>query len=334
MLVTTTLRVCVVGAGAIGCTLAARIAASGQPVSVLARGKTLEAISDGGILLHDLDGEHHVQVHADSDCARLGEQDVIFLCTKAQALTSLLPTLSPLLGPETVVVPVVNGVPWWYFHGEAGRFAGRRVSSVDPDGVLNDALDLQRILGSVVFITAETVLPGVVRSGNPHLMILGEPDNSLSERLERVRALLGRAGINARATNRIRDSLWTKIIANLTSNPLSVVTGATLEQIYSHPDLRQTVRKILDEALLTSAAYGARVDYDPQSLMEMGAGKGPVRTSMLQDFGQGRPLELLAIGDAVIELASMQGLSMPVTQHIINLARFRAESLLSKSRPS
>lgn len=329
MHITAALRVCIVGAGAIGCTLAARIAASGQTVRVLARGKTLEAIRDGGILLHDLDGEHHVQVQADSDCSQLGEQDVIFLCTKAQSLNSLLPILGPLLGPETVVVPVVNGVPWWYFHGETGRFAGRRVNAVDPDGVLHDALDLRRILGCVVFITAESELPGVVRCGNPHLMILGEPDNSLSERLEKVRALLEQAGINTRSTDRIRDSLWTKIIANLTSNPLSVVTGATLEQIYSHPDLRQTVRKILDEALLTAAAYGARVDYDPQSLMEMGAGKGAVRTSMLQDYGQGRPLELLAIGDAVIELATLQGLSMPVTQDIINLARFRAQSPLS-----
>lgn len=317
-------RVCIVGAGAIGCTLAARLAGSGQPVSVLARGAALAALCQAGVRLHDLDGEHQAQVASSDDPAVLGEQDLLFLCTKAQALAGLLPTLGPLIGPETVVVPVINGVPWWYFHGEGGRFAERRVEAVDPDGRLTAALPLGHILGCVVFITAQVEAPGVVRSGNPHLMILGEPDNRLSERLERVRRLLEAAGIEARVTERIRDQLWTKIIANLTSNPLSVVTGATLEQLYGQPELKAVVGKILHEALLVAAAYGARVSIDPQTFMELGAGMGPVRTSMLQDYDQGRPLELEAIGDAVIELAALQGLSLPVTQDILTLARFRS----------
>lgn len=316
-------RVCIVGAGAIGCTLAARLAGSGQPVSLLARGATLAAIRANGVRLHDLDGEHAASVEASDSCAELGEQDLVFLCTKAPALAGLLPTLAPLIGAQTAVVPVVNGVPWWYFHGEAGRFAGHRVNSVDPDGRLAGALDMEHLLGCVVFITAQVEAPGVVRSNNPHLMILGEPTNRLSERLERVRALIEGAGIEARATDRIRDQLWTKIIANLTSNPLSVVTGATLEQLYGLPELRAVVAKILNEALLVAAAYGARVSIDPQTFMELGAGMGPVRTSMLQDYEQGRPLELAAIGDAVVELAGYQGLSMPTTQDILTLARFR-----------
>jgi len=228
-----------------------------------------------------------------------------------------------LLGPDTVVVPVVNGVPWWYFHGVEGRFAERHVEAVDPGGRLSAALSLDRVLGCVVFITAETEAPGVVRSNNPHLMILGEPNGQMSERLERVRGLIERAGIEARATERIRDQLWTKIIANLTSNPLSVVTGATLEELYGLPELKTLVAKILQETLLTAAAYGARIAFDPETFMALGAGMGAVRTSMLQDYQQGRPLELAAIGDAVVELAGYQGLSMPVTQDILGLARFR-----------
>ncbi|TBU90278.1 ketopantoate reductase family protein [Phytopseudomonas dryadis] len=316
-------RLCIVGAGAIGCTLAARLGASGQPVSLLARGRTLAALRENGVRLSDLDGVHSARVSASDDCHALGEQDLLFICTKAPALAGLLPGLAPLVGPDTVVVPVVNGVPWWYFHGVEGRFAERQVQAVDPGGVLSAALDLDRLLGCVVFITAENEAPGVARSSNPHLMILGEPDGRMSERLEWVRALIAGCGIETRATERIRDPLWTKIIANLTSNPLSVVTGATLEELYGKPELKSVVAKILQETLLTAAAYGARIDFDPQTFMELGAGMGPVRTSMLQDYEQGRPLELAAIGDAVIELAGYQGLAMPTTQDILTLARFR-----------
>ncbi|MDH1264794.1 2-dehydropantoate 2-reductase [Pseudomonas sp. GD03944] len=322
----TPLRVCIAGAGAIGCALAARLVESGQPVSLLARGKTLAALRDNGILLSDLDGEHRVTVSASDDCHVIGEQDLLFICTKAPALAGLLPELAPLIGPETVVVPVVNGVPWWYFHGFEGRFAQHRVEAVDPGGRLSASLDLRHVLGCVVFITAESSAPGVVRSNNPHLMIFGEPDGQMSERLERVRTLIAATGIEARTTERIRDQLWTKIIANLTSNPLSVVTGATLEQLYGQAELKTVVVKILQEALLTAAAYGARIAFDPQTFMELGAGMGAVRTSMLQDYEQGRPLELAAIGDAVVELAGYQGLTMPTTQDILSLARFRSTS--------
>lgn len=324
MLNPTPIRVCIAGAGAIGCTLAARLVESGQPVSLLARGQTLAVLREHGIRLSDLDGEHHVHVNASDDCSALGEQDLLFICTKAPALAGLLPTLTPLIGAETVVVPVVNGVPWWYFHGLEGRLADRRVEAVDPDGKLSASLDLRHVLGCVVFITAETSGPGMVRSNNPHLMILGEPDGRMSERLERVRTLIAAAGIEARATERIRDQLWTKIIANLSSNPLSVVTGATLEQLYGQAGLKTVVAKILQETLLTAAAYGARIAFDPPTFMELGAGMGAVRTSMLQDYEQGRPLELAAIGDAVVELAGYQGLAMPITQDILALARFRS----------
>lgn len=319
------LRICIAGAGAIGCTLAARLVEGGQQVSVLARGETLATIRRDGIVLNDLDGLHHVRVQASADTQELGPQDVIFLCTKAPALGDLLRQIQPMIGPETIVVPVVNGVPWWYFHGEGGRFADSPVRAVDPDGQLDATLDWHRIIGCVVFITASTTTTAVVESRNQHLMIVGEPDNSLSPRLERLRQVIEAAGIEARATDRIRDQLWTKIIANITSNPLSVVTGATLEQIYGLPELRQVVSSVLQETLLTAAAHGARVRIDPQTFFELGAGMGAVRTSMLQDYDKGRPLELAAIGDAVIELADHMSIPMPITRNIIALARFRGQ---------
>ena len=320
------LRVCVAGAGAIGCTVAARLAKSGQPVNVLARGNTLDALRQNGIHLTDLEGAHRAAVNASGNAADFGEQDIIFVSTKAQSLSSILPLLSAMMGPETVVVPMVNGVPWWYFHVEGGRFSGQGVNAVDPDGRLAQTLPLTQVLGCVVFITAQSLSPGVVKSDNPHLLVLGEPSGEMTPRLERVRRMLEAAGIEARGVDRIRDTLWTKMLANLTSNPLSVVTGATLEQLYSLPDLKRIVVKILHEGLTVAAAYGARVNFDPYTFLELAAGMGPVKTSMLQDYEKGLPLELAAIGDAVIELAQRMAIDMPVTRDILALARFKQES--------
>lgn len=317
-------RVCIVGAGAIGCTLAVRLGKSGQRVSVLARGETLSVIQKEGIVLHDLQGTHQVAVEVSDRPAALGVQDVVFICTKANALAQLMPTLAPLIGSHTLVVPAVNGVPWWYFSNQPGRFANRQIDAVDPDGVLSRALTVEHLIGTVVFITAQAQSPAVVRSTNPHLMIFGELQDEITDRLRGLCSMMEGAGVEARATERIRDVLWTKIIANLTSNPLSVVTGATLQQIYGSRELVPGVLNVLHEALLVAAAYGARIPHDPASFMRMGEGMGAVRTSMLQDFDAGRPLELEAIGDAVVELAELQGLPMPHTRNVLSLARFRA----------
>lgn len=321
------LSICVAGAGAIGCTLATRLVESGQRVSVLARGETLATIRRDGIVLNDLDGHHHIQVKASADATELGPQELIFLCTKAPALGELLHQVQPMIGPNTMVVPVVNGVPWWYFRGEGGRFADSQVLAVDPHGQLDAALDWHRIIGCVVFMTASNTATAMVESQTRHLMIVGELDNSLSPRLESLRQVIEATGIEARATAQIRDHLWTKIIINITSNPLSVVTGATLEQIYGLPELRQVVSSILHETLLTAAAHGARVKIDPQTFFELGTSLGAVRTSMLQDYDKGRPLELAAIGDAVIELADQMSIPMPTTRNIIDLARFRGQQM-------
>lgn len=314
------LNICVAGAGAIGGTLAARLAAAGHRVSVLARGRTLQAIEANGLRLDDLSGRTEVRVAA-SARADFGVQDVIFVCAKSQDMAGLLPSLAPLIGPDTVVVPTNNGVPWWYFHKEGGRFDGGAVEAVDPGARMASWVPSEHLLGCVVFITAEVVEPGCIVSSNPHLIVLGEPSGALSTRLETVRAALEGAGIEARATDRIRDKLWTKIIANISTNPLSVVTRATLQQLYGQPELRTIVSQIMRETLLVAGSYGARVDIDPLKFLELGEAMGAFRTSMLQDFEQGRPLELAAIGDAVLELAQRFEIAMPITRTVLSLAR-------------
>ncbi|WP_349570775.1 ketopantoate reductase family protein [Azotobacter salinestris] len=312
----------IAGAGAIGCTLAARLACSGRAVSLLARGATLEALRRDGVRLTDRQGSHCARVTASDRGAELGEQDLLLLCTKAHDLPALLPAIEPMLGADTLVVPVVNGVPWWYFLGEGGRFAGQHVEAVDPGGRLAARLAPPRLIGCVAFITAESPAPGVALTTNPLRMVFGEPDNRPSQRLERLCALVEAAGIEARASERIRDALWTKIIANLSSNPLSVISGATLEEVYSSPELHALVCDLLHEGLLVAAAYGARLELDPPGFLERGAAMGAVRTSMLQDHVRGRPLELAAIGDAVLELAARLDIPLPRSREIIALARF------------
>ena len=317
-------RICVAGAGAIGCTLAARMALSGLNVTVFARGATLSILQRDGIHLSDVHGEHHVRVNATHDAIALGEQNLVFLCAKAHSLSKMLPQIRPLIGPQTVVVPVVNGVPWWYFHGEGGRFDGERVEAVDPGGLLTAALDLNQIIGCVVFVTAQCPSPGVVKSHDPYRIIFGELDNKLTPRLESVRALIEACGIEAQGTDRLRDQLWTKIIANLTSNPVSVITGATLGQIYGLPQMRELAMGMFQEAMRVATTYDASVSMDRETFIRFGASMGAVRTSMLQDFEKGLPLELAAIGDAVLELAERASVPMPITRSILTLAHFCA----------
>ncbi|NDY93674.1 ketopantoate reductase family protein [Ideonella livida] len=327
-------RVLVAGAGAIGCTLAARLAAAGHAVDLLARGATLQALQAHGLQLEDLDG-HWIAPVRPVDAATLAAlppgqaYDLVLLASKSQDLPALAAQLGGAIGPHTLVLPLVNGVPFWYFQGTGGRFEGRRVQAVDPEGTLLARLPAAQLIGSVVFVTAEATAPGRVRSTTPHLLMLGElqpdPEGRLSPRLQALCRLLQDAGIQARGLPRLRDKLWTKLIANLTSNPLSVVTGATLADIYADPVLLETVRSVMFEAMLVAAAHGARLEIDPIEFLRLGAGMGAVRTSMLQDFERGRPLELAAIGDALVELARLYELPMPATQTLLAQTRWHAQ---------
>ncbi len=330
-------RITIAGAGAIGCTLAARLAQVGHDVSVLARGATLAALRADGVRLDDLAGPQHAKVQADSEPV-FGVQDLLFLCSKVQDLPALAAQVQPLIGPHTLIVPVCNGVPFWYFHREGGRFDGQGVEAVDPGGRLRALLPLDQVIGAVTFFTAEAVAPARVVARNPHLLMLGElgsrEGEPPSERLAALCALINATGIEARALPRLRDKLWTKLIANLTSNPLSVVSGATLDAIYTRPDLLTTVREVMHEVMLVACCYGARLEIDPIEFVRLGAEMGPVRTSMLQDHQRGRPLELAAIGDAVLELAARYALPMPATRALLARARAAAWPAPPRSTPS
>jgi len=314
------LRICIAGAGAVGGVLAVQLAKAGHEVSVLARGQTLTAIQTHGLQLND---EAPVRLAA-REKADGGPVDVLFIAVKAHSLEALLPEVTSLIGPDTIVVPAINGIPWWYFAGVQGPFMGEVVRAVDPEGKILSAIDWRCIVGAVVYFTAEAPRPGLVLSRPPYRFILGEPNDMSSERLHSLCSVLRKAGLDAVASERIRDDIWTKLVANLASNPLSVVAHASLGEIFGRSELREAVLAVMREAMLVGACYGARFAADPLRLMEVGRLKGAFKTSTLQDYERRRPLELSGMGDAVLELAARFAIPMPTTRLLLSLTQFLA----------
>jgi 2-dehydropantoate 2-reductase len=323
-------RVCIAGVGAVGSTIAARLSDAGETVSLLARGARLAQLRRDGLRVDfpDRSTTTHLYVSDRPDC---GVQDIVFVATKAQGLAALLPALVPIIGPQTVVVPLVNGIPWWYFQKSGDAFTGSTVAAVDPEATLCGAVDIDRIVGCVVYMTAQLKLSGAVSVMGGQRLMVGEPGNGLSPRVSALTEMLARAGITAKASATIRDDLWTKVALNLATNPLSVVAEATLLEQFTDPRLLPVVTAVLEETRRVAAAYGATPTMSLDEMLATGRKAGPFETSMLQDFRAGRPLELDAIGASVLELAEKIGEQMPVTRLIVDLCAHRAAS---RGRPA
>jgi len=316
-------RICVAGVGAVGATVAARLAMSGETVSLLARGARLAQLRRDGLRV-ELDGQPVATHLSVSDRPEFGIQDIVFIATKAQGLGALLPTLGPLIGPRTIVAPLVNGIPWWYFQGAGGAFDGETVAAVDPLGVLRDCVAAEQIIGCVVEFTAQRMPTGVVSTMGGQRMAVGEIGSASRLRAESLADLLSRAGIAARSSERIRDELWTKVALNLATNPLSVVTESTLLDQFSDPKLLGVVTAVIEETRRVAAAYGATPTLSLDEMLATGRKAGPFETSMLQDYRAGRPLELDAIANSVLELAGKVGGHMPTTRLLVDLCAYRA----------
>lgn len=325
-------RITILGAGAIGCTVAARLILAGfSRVSLIARGENLHVLQQDGIGLTDLTGEHQVKPYqVVDDSYQLGQQDVVFIATKATALASLGAMLQPLLHDDTLLIPLTNGIPFWYFYEGQKNAHIKAIKSLDPTRVLLDGYPLAQLIGAVVFITAQLQKYGKVCSSNPYLLIFGEPNNRLSKRVKSLQLLFKDSGIEVRIVKNIRDHIWTKVIANLSSNPLSVITGATLKDIYSHPYLHDITLQITHEIRQVAASYGARVSIDPHTFLQLGSDMGDVHTSMWYDYQNKQPLELSGIADAVLELGEKYDCVMPTIKQMNQLTQYLSE----KSRHS
>ena len=251
------MKICVVGAGAIGGLLAVKLANAGEDVTVIDQGPHLDAIRQGGLRLIMADGsEHHAVLDARGDMDGVGEQDLVILAVKAQVLPVVAPGVRGMLGSRTMVVPVQNGLPWWYFEKHGGPFAGHRLQSLDPDGVLADNIPVDNIVGTVTFPAGEIASPGVVRHTEGNRFPIGELDGSRTERAQQLVDLLTRAGFKSFVIEDIRAEMWLKLWGNLSFNPISALTRATLVDICQYPLTRQLARALMEEAQEVAGKLG------------------------------------------------------------------------------
>jgi len=325
MTTSSTRKICVVGAGAIGGFLAARLAHAGNKVSVLARGQTLAAIRKHGIRLQS-EGQHIVApVTASDQATELGQQDIVILAVKAPSLAAVAAQVPPLLGPDTVVLPALNGIPWWFFQGAKGTLAGHRLRAVDSDGTLERAIPAERIIGSVIFPSSSSPEPGVIVHASGTRMVFGEPSGAVSARVEAVVATLKAAGFAAEATPDVRMEVWLKLLGNACFNPVSLITGSPTDDMIDDPGIHRLFAGMMLELLELGRRIGITVDIEPEARLAFTRKLGHIKTSMLQDAEAGRPVEIDGILGTVVEIAEHAGCPAPLLTAVYAIARMRAQ---------
>jgi 2-dehydropantoate 2-reductase len=316
-------KICVYGAGAIGGYLGAELTRAGCDVTLVARGAHLEAMRRDGLTLLVGEERRVVRVRCTADPADAGVQDYVILALKAHAVAPVLGHLQPLLGPDTAVVTAQNGILWWYFYKLAGPWENRHLESADPGGAIWRALGPERAIGCVVYPSCEIVAPGVVRHVEGNRFMLGEPDGTKSARVTTLADAFSAAGLKAPVRERIRDDIWFKLLGNATFNPVSVLTGATLGEMGSHPAGRCVIRQMMLEAVAVATRLGVEFPMDVERRIDGATKVGHHKTSMLQDLEQGRPLELDALVAAVTELGRLTGVRTPAIDLVLGLVRLR-----------
>ena len=317
------MRIAIYGAGAIGGLLGGNLARTEVEVSLIARGPHLAAMRERGL---ELRGASSFTVHptCTDDPAELGFQDYVIVALKAHSVPGLVDRMQPLLGPSTTVVFAVNGVPWWYFYRLPGPFEDRRLESVDPGGKQWDGIGPERALGCVVHPAAELALPGVIEHVAGDRFVLGEPSGEISERAQCLARLLVAAGLKSPVRPRIRDEIWVKLWGNLSFNPISALTGATLDAITSDPATRAVARAMMLEAQAIGTKLGVRFGIDVERRIEGAAAVGAHKTSMLQDLERGRPMEIDALVTAVQEMGRLVDVPTPTVDTVLALVAQRA----------
>ncbi|BFG79789.1 2-dehydropantoate 2-reductase [Paraburkholderia terrae] len=319
-------RVCIVGAGAIGGFIGAKVAASGETeVSALARGKTLEALRTHGWRLRTEAELVQAPAIASDRAEELGVQDIIFIAVKGPALSSVATQIGPLIGPDTVVIPAMNGVPWWFSEG-ISALKGARLESVDPGGVIAKAIPQRHIVGAVVHASTSTTEPGLVLHKMGRGLILGEPQGGHSQRVGSIVELLGNSGFEVKHSESVRQDIWYKLWGNLTLNPVSAITGATADKVLGDLLLRQFCSRAMEEASQIGAAIGCAIEQSPEDRHEITAKLGAFRTSMLQDVENNRAIELDSIVTAVHEFGLRLGIATPNIDALLGLTRVFART--------
>ena len=305
----------IAGAGAVGGYLGARLAVAGYDVALLARGPHLTAMQERGVRVTSPEGDFEASPAVAGDPESIGPADVVVLGVKAHSLPGLAPRLGPLLHPETVVMSTQNGLPWWL----------APLERVDPEGVIAGAIEARRVVGSVVYFSAEVTEPGVIRHIDGSRLSLGEPSGGRSERCKAIAGVLREAGLRCTVTAHLREEIFVKLMGNTAFNPISALTGATLAEMARHSDVSALAREIMSEVAAVAAGLGMRLPVSIEQRMAGAEEVGAHKTSMLQDMESGRPLELEAVVGAVIELGERVGIEMPRTRAVYACTKLRAD---------
>jgi len=319
------MKVCMFGAGAIGGYVGALLHRQGVEVSLIARGPHLAAMQDNGLTVHSKGERFVAHPQCSDNPADLGPQDYIFITLKAHALAGVIDDLGSLLKDDTAIVGAQNGLPWWYFYRHGGAYDGRRLSSVDPNGRLWDGLGPERMLGAVVWPSAELAGPGVVEHSYGDRIPLGEPDGSRSDRALTLSKALIAAGIKSPVRPNIRTEIWMKLWGNLSFNPLSVLTMATLQDLATDPGTRRVTAVMMTEAKTAAEKLGIKFPIDVGRRIDMAADVGEHKTSMLQDLERGRTMEIEPLLGVVAEVGRMIGVPMPTIDIVYDLVVKRAK---------
>lgn len=320
------MKICIFGAGAIGGYMGAKLVQAGADVSLVARGPHLKAMNENGLRLIEESGETTVDVTASDNAADLGPQDYVIVTLKAHSVPAVVPHMQPLIGDNTTIVSGVNGVPWWYFHKVGGDLEGTRLQTVDPGNAQWDGFGPDRVLGCVVYPAAEVIEPGVVKHIEGNRFSLGEPDGSKSERATALSKALSAAGLKAPVRPKIRDEIWIKLWGNLSFNPISALTHATLDVLCTDPATREVARNMMLEAQTIAEKLGVKFPIDVDRRIQGGADVGAHRTSMLQDLDQGRPMEIDALVGSVKELGRVTDTQTPTIDTVLALIALRAKT--------
>jgi 2-dehydropantoate 2-reductase len=312
--------IAIVGAGAIGAWMADAFDRAGWRVSVLARGATLAALRGAGLCVTQGDACRVSRPQAGS-ASELGVHDYVFLAVKAQVLPQLAATLTPLIGPASVVISGTNGIPWWFFQDVEGELANCSLKSVDPSGSQQQTFPRNRVLGSVVHASARVISPANVQVVAADRFILGEPSGAITPRLEAAVSALRAGGINAQSSRHIRHDVWTKLWGNMTMNPLSALTRCGTAQLLADPDVRNLCQHMMEEMQRCALRLSLRIDMTPAERIAVTQRLGDFKTSMLADLEAGRELELSPQLGAVVEIAELLNISVPFSRSVLGLAR-------------
>jgi 2-dehydropantoate 2-reductase len=320
------MKICIFGAGAIGGYMGAKLAQAGADVSLVARGPHLAAMQANGLTLIEDGTRTTHKVTASDTPADLGPQDYVIVTLKAHSVPPVVPAMQPLIGDHTTIVSGVNGVPWWYFHGIGGPLNDTRLTTVDPGDAQWNGFGPDRVLGCVVYPAAEVSEPGVIHHIEGNRFSLGEPDGSKSERAIALSQALTAAGLKAPVRPRIRDEIWVKLWGNLSFNPISALTHATLDVLCTDPGTRAVARGMMIEAQEIAEKLGVKFPIDVDRRIDGGAAVGAHRTSMLQDLDAGRPMEIDALVASVAELGRLTNTPTPTIDTVLALVTLRARS--------